>query len=327
MGSSWDVLLLFRNCVSFTPDSNCSISEAGSEAAEWDKNTWPEFEKLARLHPEAGVHFRDTALYNRTKDVESATGKYLAEKLKSEPWYKDIVPDFKQIPAKDLAPGFDNGHYFTSVCINTAIYLPWLTSSCLRNGVAFQRQILKHISEAATMHHSGEPADLVVNCTGLGALKLGGVEDKHMMPIRGQIVVVRNEANLMCSTSGTDDGEDEVCYIMQRAAGGGTILGGSYQKGNWDSQFDPNLANRIMKRAVDLCPALTDSKGIERLSIIRHGVGLRPYRQNGTRIEKERINGVWVVHNYGHGGFGYQSSYGCSQKAVTLVGEALSSES
>lgn len=69
------------------------------------------------------------------------------------------------------------------------------------------------------MHHSGEPADLVVNCTGLGALKLGGVEDKHMMPIRGQIVVVRNEANLMCSTSGTDDGEDEVCYIMQRAAG------------------------------------------------------------------------------------------------------------
>lgn len=82
-----------------------------------------------------------------------------------------------------------------------------------------------------------------------------------------------------------------------------------------------------MKRAVDLCPALTDSKGIERLSIIRHGVGLRPYRQNGTRIEKERINGVWVVHNYGHGGFGYQSSYGCSQKAVTLVGEALSSES
>lgn len=37
--------------------------------------------------------FPDTALYNRTKDVESATGKYLAEKLKSEPWYKDIVPD------------------------------------------------------------------------------------------------------------------------------------------------------------------------------------------------------------------------------------------
>lgn len=105
--------------------------------------------------------------------------------------------------------------------------------------------------------------------------------------------------------------------------GGGTLLGGSYQRGNWDSQLDPSLAVRIMKRAVDLCPALTGGKGIEHLDIIRHGVGLRPYRHGGTRIEKEKIDGVWTVHNYGHGGFGYQSSYGCSQKAVRLVKETL----
>ena len=105
------------------------------------------------------------------------------------------------------------------MCINTAIYLPWLTSQCLKAGVVFQRRIFKHICEAAKVHHSGEEAHLVVNCTGLSALRLGGVEDTNMMPIRGQIVVVRNEANLMCSSSGTDDGEDELCYIMQRAAG------------------------------------------------------------------------------------------------------------
>ena len=78
-----------------------------------------------------------------------------------------------------------------------------------------------------------------------------------------------------------------------------------------------------MKRAVDLCPALTGGKGIEHLSIIRHGVGLRPLRISGVRLEKEKIRGVWTVHNYGHGGFGYQSSYGCSQVAVKLVEEAL----
>ncbi|KAI4170083.1 MAG: hypothetical protein LQ343_005224 [Gyalolechia ehrenbergii] len=165
--------------------------------------------------------------------------------------------------------------------------------------------------------------DVVVNCTGLSALKLGGVEDQNMLPIRGQTVLVRNEANVMCSSSGTDDGVEEVCYLMQRAVGGGTLLGGSYQRGNWDSQLDPSLAVRIMKRAVDLCPALTGGKGIEHLDIIRHGVGLRPYRHGGTRIEKEKIDGVWTVHNYGHGGFGYQSSYGCSQKAVRLVKETL----
>lgn len=78
-----------------------------------------------------------------------------------------------------------------------------------------------------------------------------------------------------------------------------------------------------MKRAVDLCPALTGGRGIEHLSVIRHQVGLRPLRLSGTRLEKEEIEGVWTVHNYGHGGYGYQSSYGCAQVAVKLVDEVL----
>lgn len=155
------------------------------------------------------------------------------------------------------------------------------------------------------------------------ASKLGGVEDKSVYPARGQIVVVRNDPGKMIDLSGTDiDGE--ACYIMARAAGGGTVLGGSYQKGNRESQPDPNLAVRIMKRAVEICPALTQGRGIEHLDIIRHGVGLRPVREKGTRIEKERIGTLWVVHNYGAGGAGYQSSYGCAQAAVDLVGKALS---
>ena len=110
---------------------------------------------------------------------------------------------------------------------------------------------------------------------------------------------------------------------MQRAAGGGTLLGGSYQKGKWDSQIDPNLSVRIMQRAVELCPSLTEGKGVEALDIIRFGVGLRPVREGGVRIEKEKIGRMWVVHNYGHGGYGYQSSYGCAQVVAGLVEEAL----
>ena len=79
-----------------------------------------------------------------------------------------------------------------------------------------------------------------------------------------------------------------------------------------------------MRRAVDICPALTDGKEIEHLSIIRHGVGLRPLRIGGTRVEKEKIDTVWVIHNYGHGGYGYQSSYGCSQAVVKLLEEIVS---
>jgi len=229
---------------------------------------------------------------------------------------------FRQLPKSELAPGIDSATSFTSVCINTAIYLPWLVSQCLKNDVVFKRAVFKHISEAASAHSSSR-VDLVVNCTGLMASKLGGVKDKSVVPARGQIVVVRNDAGKMIDISGTDDGDGEACYVMTRAAGGGTVLGGSYQKGNWESQFDPNLAIRIMKRAVAICPALTGGKGIEHLDVIRHGVGLRPVREGGTRIEKEKIGNMWVVHNYGAGGAGYQSSYGCSEAAVSLIEEVL----
>lgn len=75
-----------------------------------------------------------------------------------------------------------------------------------------------------------------------------------------------------------------------------------------------------MSKAISLCPTLTRGKqGIEHLSIIRHGVGLRPFRKSGTRIAVEKILGLPVVHNYGHGGFGYQSSYGCANVVKRLV--------
>ena len=131
-------------------------------------------------------------------------------------------------------------------------------------------------------------------------------------------------SDAMYGISGTDDAEDEVCYIMTRAAGGGTVLGGSYQKGNWSADIDEELSLRIMKRCLQACPSLVpEGKGIEALDIVRRGVGLRPLREGGPRIEKEKIRTTWVVHNYGHGGYGYQSSYGCAQVAARLVEDCL----
>jgi D-amino-acid oxidase len=230
---------------------------------------------------------------------------------------------FREISKDELPEEIDSATSFTSVCINTAIYLPYLVSECLKAGVTFRRATFRHICDAAIAHTSGKKTHVIVNCTGLSAAKLKGVEDITVIPARGQIVLVRNQPDAMYDISGSDDGEDEVAYIMMRAAGGGTVLGGSYQKGNWESQPDPNLAMRIMKRAVKLCPQLTGGVGVEGLDIIRHGVGLRPLRAGGARIEKEKIDGVSVVHNYGHGGYGYQSSYGCSQEVVGLVGDVL----
>lgn len=230
----------------------------------------------------------------------------------------------RRLSKSELPPGYDRGISFVSVCINTALYLPWLASQCLKHGVILRRGIASHITDATNMHHSGRRADLVINCTGLSSLRLAGVEDKSLYPGRGQIVVVRNVSDIMYAVSGTDDGPDETTYTMNRAAGGGCILGGCMQRHNWESQPDPNLANRIMKRCVELCPDLVQQgKGVEGLSIVRHGVGLRPMREGGIRVEMELINGVPVVHNYGHGGYGYQTSYGAAEAVNTLVEQTL----
>ncbi|QDS75644.1 hypothetical protein FKW77_007000 [Venturia effusa] len=306
------------------------VSVRDTAASEWDKNTWAPLADLAAHHPEAGIHFQECQVHTRTKDAGTATADWFAELLSPTPWFKDTVPNFRLLPKDELPEGVNHATSFTSVCINTAIYLPWLVSQCLKAGVIFKRAVFTHISEAsASGFHPSGPVDLVVNCTGLGASKLGGVLDTTVVPARGQIVLVRNVAPRMLDISGTDDGDGEACYIMTRAAGGGTILGGCYQKGNWESQPDPNLAVRIMQRALKICPELVGGGegGIERLDVIRHGVGLRPVREGGTRIEKEMIGGVWVVHNYGAGGAGYQSSYGCAMAAVELVEQALAGRS
>jgi D-amino-acid oxidase len=294
------------------------VSSEGTPAARRDANTWPWLSKCAREHPETGIAFEKSYAYGRKKDL--GPGNPFSGLFSTNPWFKNVLTDYQQLPQSEVPSGIDSASVFTSVCINTAIYLPWLVSQCLKRGVVFKRGVLKHISEVK--------ADLVINCTGLGALKLGGVQDTKMYPGRGQVVVVRNTSNMeMHTASGTDAGADELTYIMQRPAGGGTILGGCFQPNKWESQFDPNLAVRIMHRAVALCPALTGGKGIEHLDVIRHGVGLRPMRDGGARIEKEKINGCWIVHNYGHGGYGYQSSYGCALEAKQLVDSVLKKQS
>ena len=239
-----------------------------------------------------------------------------------DPWFRDLLDGYRELGKDELIAGHESGCEVKGICINTSIYLPWLLGQCLKAGVVIKRGVLAHISEAKGMSHTSKKADFVINATGLGAKKLGGVEDETMAPARGQIVLVRNECSPMMCSSGTDDEPADVMYLMQRAGGGGTILGGTYDIGNWESVPDPNVALRIMKRIVDARPDITGGGGggVEALSVVRHAVGLRPYREGGVRIEEERLDDeTWIVHNYGHSGWGYQGSYGCAEAVVELV--------
>jgi D-amino-acid oxidase len=89
------------------------------------------------------------------------------------------------------------------------------------------------------------------------------------------------------------------------------------------------LAERIMRRAIQICPHLVPKgSGIEALQVVRHQVGLRPGREGGPRVEAETITDdelgkLHVVHSYGAAGFGYQCSYGMANLVVDLVKRSI----
>lgn len=83
------------------------------------------------------------------------------------------------------------------------------------------------------------------------------------------------------------------------------------------------------------------------IDLVEIGCGRRPSRRGGVRLELVHIGeidlskvsnstrfltlvchllagAIPIVHNYGHSGFGWQSSWGFARKAVELVEHALS---
>ncbi|KIW25535.1 uncharacterized protein PV07_08701 [Cladophialophora immunda] len=146
-------------------------------------------------------------IHQRAKDVGTPSGDGYSELSSVDPWFKTIVLNFHQL---DTPSDADSATLCMSVCINTAIYLPWLVSQCLERKVTFKRKQFKHVRDAAAPSiHPAEKVDLVVNCSGLMASKLGAVEDDKMYPARGQVVLVRNESDKIMGVTGTHDSGDE----------------------------------------------------------------------------------------------------------------------
>jgi D-amino-acid oxidase len=56
--------------------------------------------------------------------------------------------------------------------------------------------------------------------------------------------------------------------------------------------------------------------------IVATVAGLRPFRPQGFRVERQLLGGKTIVHNYGHGGCGVTLSWGTSWKAVELACES-----
>lgn len=130
-------------------------------------------------------------------------------------------------------------------------------------------------------------------------------------------------------------------YVIPRPGPADTILiGGTYQANSWDLSLNATTAEGIFERCAKFLPVLKEDP---RVKILAHGVGLRPARKGGPRVEVEWVStgdsnkgktpiyveGVkagkmLVVHAYGFAGAGYQGSWGAAAEAVKLLKENIS---
>ncbi|KAL5518788.1 hypothetical protein ACEPAH_471 [Sanghuangporus vaninii] len=286
---------------------------------KWEKAT---FEKLWSMIPSGLVMESPARIFYPS-----------TEGFNAEPWWREIVRDFRLIPEAELPDRYRAGYAFTTVSLKPAVYLKWLTDELAKRGVVFVHKHVASIEEAAAL---GGPGSIVVNATGLGSKSLLGVEDPDVYPIRGQTILVDAplaKEFLAIGSTQKSKLDYETTYIIPRPDGT-CILGGTYQEDNYDHAVNHDIAKRIYERCTTLEQQLHVSQGAKILSL---NVGLRPARRGGPRVELETIQlplkndlvphygdgsrterEVKVIHAYGLGPAGYQGSWGVAGEVADI---------
>ena len=107
-------------------DGDSSVGKPGSDNYIFERDTWPELERLARDLPEAGVHFQgrwglvatkemrnvacrwadcqapESHVYRRAKDKGTATAEWFEELMRPDAWFRDVVPKVCQPPTTHI---------------------------------------------------------------------------------------------------------------------------------------------------------------------------------------------------------------------------------
>jgi D-amino-acid oxidase len=208
--------------------------------------------------------------------------------------------------------------------------------------VAFIRATLQKLSD---VFEYIPDTQLIINASGLGSALLQDVQDKTMYPVLGQTVLIKASQRMQSipycamkvpknpnfSARNTTFEDYEFTYVIPRAKSGNIICGGCARPDKYDTEIDMELAKRILQRCVQMVPQLLDDDvdpkledAWNSLTILKYGLGLRPAREDGMRIEMEQLTtstnrSYHVLHATGAGSGGYQSGFGVTVEAAQKV--------
>jgi len=238
---------------------------------------------------------------------DSHTGVHLAAGVEASrtpvdpPEWGNQLDGFCMCEPSELPTGFATGWRFITPLIDMPRYLDYLQRRLAEAGVTIQTHRMGSMDEARGQ------APVVINCTGIGAQEL--VPDPELTPIRGQLVVVENPGLTEFFSEDTGLSPDLLHFSPH---GDTAILGGVAQPGNWSREPDLATSTAILTRCAEVEPRLRNAR------VLEHRVGLRPTRPY-VRVESQRVNGMRLIHNYGHGGAGVTLSWGCAAEVAVAA--------
>ncbi|RSL62654.1 hypothetical protein CEP54_005598 [Fusarium duplospermum] len=223
---------------------------------------------------------------------------------------------FRELLTSALPPGVVLGFEYQTFCINAPVYCTGLLRKFLLQGGHTLKKNL--ISEWEGFSVAPDVA-VVINASGVG------FGDPKCFPTRGQIVLTNLTGFSKTITRQCKDGSWS--FVIPRFFDGGTIIGGTKEPNNWETEPHLDTREKLMEAAKGLDPSLAASLEANP-HVIANVVGRRPTRDGGMRLQFEKNSsseesGRAVVHAYGAGGRGYELSWGVAQEVTSLVMKEL----
>jgi len=277
------------------------LSYPESKVLQWSKDALLKFSDLYKLDKSAGLTYLSGFDFGKEINDTSSDQEFRIPK-----WMELL--QHRKLTEEEFPKGWKYGMSYSTFMIQMNHFMPWLMKRFDDLGGTIEVRKVTNITDL--LQDEFKP-QIIVNCCGLGAVDL--LNDKDVHPIRGQILKV--EAPWVKHFYFATNKLGDYAYILPRDDC--VILGGTAQKGEWDTSVDEETSRRILERCERILPGISKSK------IIEEWVGLRPGRTS-IRLEREEMTDsqgrtAHVIHNYGHGGSGVTLSFGCAKEVVELA--------
>ena len=266
---------------------------------------------IARESPEAGV-----AVVKSVEYLETVTEEVRGLELKTGDVYAGPEDRFRILEGVELPEGVEWGCEYDSYCVNVPVYCRWLMGRFQAAGGRVVQQRLNYVKDAFSFAEKLRTRNVkcVVNCSGRNF-----DTDPKMRIIRGQTVLVKQQYDKNVTRQCSDG---SWAFLIPRPKGGGTIVGGTKEVGDFETGAREESRRKLLEAAVKHFPKFV--KDVDDFVVVKDNVGRRPWREGGLRIEAERLDaGQIVVHGYGAGGRGYELSWGAAERVVDLVGKSI----